>query len=299
MFMQSQYNPGYVGWENQPTWWVSAKRNTESTLGVRGNGSQFNLNWQGQFPEWKSNLGVVFNYEQFNDNRGETSTNGTNGDRYDFKQWKLGLQHNFMFDIGNGKAQAGFGVSLMKFADIFTSNQGGLVNEYKFRPNVDVGLLAVFGNFEIGASVLHSNEPSFRDISAGFADRNAQFKRISYLQSSYEFQIGEMFYIKPNFMMRQLIGQGTINSCGVSIDAGVLFNLNDTVFASYSWGYHKQDYPHSVMVAYRLLSGYQISASMDISGNSGRERSRFEIGFGVYLFGEYYDDEEEETPEVR
>lgn len=299
MFMQSHYNPGYVGWKNQPTWWVSGKLNSETSLGVRGNGNQFNVNWQGQFPEWKSNLGVVFNYEQFNDNRGENSA-GNNADRYDFKQWKLGLQHNFMFDIGDGKAQAGFGVALLKYADIFTGNQGGLVNEYKYRPNVDVGLLASWGNFEIGAAVLHSNEPAFRgNQAAGGVDRNAQFRRVSYIQTSYEFLVGEKFYIKPNFLMRQLIGQGSTNSCGVSMDIGVLFNLNDSVFASYSWGYHKQNYPHSVMVAYRTLGGYQISASMDFSSTTGRDRSRFEIGFGLYLFGEYYDDEEDETPELR
>ncbi len=288
-FMQSHFNPAYAGDVSQPSWWASIKQNKENN----GNGQQYNFSWQGQFPEYKSNLGVIFNYERFNDTRTEVNPN-SNNDIYDFKQWKLGVQHNYEFEVGSGTVRAGFGISLLRYADVYSGNTAGLVGEYKYRPNVDIGFRGRWGNFEFGVSALHSNEPNFRGETTQVIGLNkqAQFRRISYIHTAYEFTLGEAFYLKPSVQVRQLIGQRSYNSCGLSADASLQLNYNDSFFLAYSFRYHYQQYPHSIMLAYRTLGGYQFSASMDLPKGGTGERRRFEVGIGIFLFGDYYEEEE-------
>ncbi len=336
-FQQSVVNPAYVGNENQPQFWVAYQTARESYgSNSEGNGKAFNGLLQGRMYSAPINYGFLFSYEDFNDDR-----EGVNGARGDFRQMQFGLQGSFDFDLGeSGIGRVGLtGALLYHNSDIIANNSastGGAVR--KVFPSLDVGIIAIYGNFEFGMSMVNSAEPSFGvntglstggggvGTGGGLGGQNNQttFRRTSFLTMLYNWELTQTLSLHPQFLLRLGNGQlnaaanpqgGGLNLSGVSLDLTMLVNYYDLLFVGFSYkpdmtsgnssfansGFVYENYFGTAMLGVRLADAYQVSLSWDLvrSGIQNKDRFRkFEIGIGAFLFDNFYFEEVEEPDDL-
>jgi len=261
-FQQSMINPAYVGNENQPQFWASYQSSKEQF----GTGKAFNALFQGRMYNAPINYGFIFAYEDFNDDRDVTNFSR----RGDIRQMMAGLQGSFDFDVGeNGIGRVGLtGALLYHNNDLLSASvPAGDQNLRKVFPSLDIGIIMIYGNFEMGMSVTNSNQPKFGlpnvsttggggvtvgtgGVSTGGA--GTTFKRSSYVTFLYNWKVVETLSLHPQVLVRlgdgQLSGSGGGNGGingtgnnnnfrlnGLSLDLAMLINYYDLAFLGLSY----------------------------------------------------------------
>jgi len=327
-FQQSMINPAYVGNENQPQFWGSLQNSKEEF----GKGKAYNALIQGRMYTAPINYGFIFGYEDFNDSRLLENF----ARRGDFRQWMAGIQASFDFDVGEaGIGRVGLTGALMRYRtepieldSLVTGGQTSDQNLRKILPSLDIGVVLIYGDFEMGMSVTNSNQPklSRTTVALGAGGNNAVFRRSSYITFLYNWKIAETLSLHPQILFRlgdgQLGGGGIgqnpnvpgqvpqnsgVNLNGMSIDLTMLVNYYDLAFLGMSYkpplgqanalDFVYKHYMGTIMTGLRIANAYQVSLSWDLNRPNiiNKERYRkFEVGFGAFLFDDFYFVEEEE-----
>ncbi len=329
-FQQSMTNPAYVGNENQPQYWGSYQTSKEgaSVGSGSGKGKAFTGLVQGRMYSAPINYGILFNYEDYFDNTVNDSTINFNS-KGSFKQFQFGLQGSFDFDLGEkGIGRVGLtGALLYHDSDRIraTTTVGG-TNARKFFPSLDIGIIAIYGDFEFGMSVVNSNQPNFGvqtqtsgtggGTGQNTGNRTSTFLRAYYLNLLYDWKLNDVISLQPQTIIRigdsvgaNTVGSsqtgGGVNLSGVNIDMSLLANYYDLILLGFSYkpklstsqAFLYRNYWATVMAGVRIGQGYQVSFSWDLVRSEITDKSRyrkFEIGFGAFLFDGFYFEEVQE-----
>lgn len=337
-FQQSMLNPAYVGNENQPQYWLSYQSSQEpSGTGLNaglGDGRALSSLIQGRMYSVPINYGVILNYEEFDDPLDTTDVIGFRN-RGDFKQWQAGLQASFDFDVGEkGIGRVGLTGSVIYLNNCRTNPQlcgrdVGADILRKYAPNLDIGIILIYGNFELGMSVVNSSQPSLGLRTPGTTGggggiggggvvggtSNSTFRRTSYISMLYNWDLNSTFSLHPQMLLRMGDGRlnpmvnaggGGVNLSGVSLDLTMILNYYDLFFLGYSYkpnlssgtaltGFAYTNYFSTIMAGVRIADAYQISVAWDLVrpdiSNKNKYR-KLEVGIGAFLFQGFYFEEE-------
>ncbi|MGB1241356.1 MAG: PorP/SprF family type IX secretion system membrane protein [Chitinophagales bacterium] len=265
------YNPAFAGEENHPMIGLSG-RTVKNSLSEPYSFQGF---IHGQIEAIESGIGFMVNYHSF-------------GDDNKRRQMKLGLLYSYTINAGDaGRFKFGLNSSLLHYnSDLIPNNNGSVdvvkTNESFFKFNLDGSILYLNGNFYLGATVFHTNEPNFEFYNIGSISR---FQKVAYLSMGTEIEINETIRLHPavmaNFSLNQISVSG--NNQGF-IDLSLLARFHDRYLFGTSYKMNQTPYKFAFTAGVKLAEKYQLAATYHLKQSSAYlNRNRIGVTLNYFL----------------
>ncbi|MEZ4885433.1 MAG: PorP/SprF family type IX secretion system membrane protein [Chitinophagales bacterium] len=272
------YNPAFAGEESHPMIGVSG-RNLKNGVSEPYSFQGF---IHGQIEAIKSGVGLMVNYHSF-------------GDIYKRRQMKVGLLYSYTIQAGEkGRFKLGLNSSLLHYNSNFVPNSGSVdvvkTNESFFKFNLDGSVLYLNGDFYMGATIFHTNEPNFEFYNIG---GNNRFQKEAYLSMGTQIGVNENITLHPAAMLNFSLNQfsGSFNNQGY-IDLSLLAKFHDKYLAGISYKMNQPPYKIALTAGVKLAEKYQVAATYHLKQSANYlNRSRVGVTFNYFLV------KEEEAPE--
>ncbi len=265
------YNPAFAGEENHPMIGLSGRRMKNGV----SDPSSFQGFIQGQIEAINSGVGFMVNYHSF-------------GDIYKRRQMKVGLLYSYTIHAGEqGRFKLGLNTSLLHYNSDFVpnSNSGSVdvvkTNENFFKFNLDGSVLYLNGNFYMGVTVFHTNEPSFEFYNIGSVSR---FQKEAYLSMGTQITVNEFITLHPAVMANFSLNQfsASFNNQGY-FDFSVLAKFHDRYLVGTSYKLNQTPYKFALTAGIKLAEKYQLAATYHLK-QSANYLNRNRIGVTLNYF---------------
>lgn len=272
------YNPAFAGEENQATIGLSGRR-------IKNNVSE-PYSFQGvihsQIEAINSGVGFMVNYHSF-------------GDDFKRRQMKLGLLYSYTIHAGEqGRFKLGLNSSLLHYNSDFVPSSSGNVdvvktNENFFKFNLDGSVLYLNGNFYMGATIFHTNEPNFEFYNIGSISR---FQQEAFLSMGTQIEITEIIHLQPSLMANFSLNQfsASFGNQGY-FDFNILARFHDKYLFGTSYKINQTPYKFAFTAGIKLAEQYQIAATYHLK-QSANYLNRNRIGITLNYFLAKADEEE-------
>jgi len=265
------YNPAFTGEEGQAKMGLSGRS-------IKSGASEpvsFQGFIQGQVEAIESGLGLMVNYHSF-------------GDEFKRRQLKIGLLYSYTIQAGDkGRFKLGLNSSLLHYNSNFVPSGSGSVdviksNESFFKFNMDGSILFLSGDFYMGVTMFHVNEPRFEFYNIGSSNR---FQKETYISLGQAIRLNENISLHPAAMINFTLNQfsTSFNNQGY-IDVSVLARFHDRYMAGVTYKMNQTPYNFAVMAGVKLAEKYQIAATFHLKESSNfTNRSRVGLTLNYFL----------------
>lgn len=272
------YNPAFAGKEDHAKMGLSLRDMKAGTATPKS--AQGFIH--GQIDAINSGVGLMINYHTF-------------GDNFKRRQMKVGMLYSYtIYEGETGVFKVGLTPSLLHYNSDFVPNSSGSVdvvrtNESFFKFNLDGSVLYLNGDFYMGVTMFHTNEPRFEFYNIGSLNR---FQKEAYITLGQTIDVGTNITLHPAVMVNFTLNQTTIdfNNAGF-IDLSLLGRFQDKFLAGVSYKANQAPYKLAFTGGVKLNDQYQIAATYHLKQANFLNRNR--IGLTLNYFLPTFENEEE------
>lgn len=265
------YNPAFAGEEDHPMIGLSG-RTIKNSLSEPYSFQGF---IHGQIEAIESGIGFMVNYHSFGDNNKR-------------RQMKIGLLYSYTINAGEaGRFKLGLNSSLLHYnSDLIPSSNGSVdvvkTNESFFKFNLDGSILYLNGDFYLGATVFHTNEPNFEFYNIGSISR---FQKEAYISAGTKIEVSEIISLHPAIMANFSLNQvsTSFNNQGY-IDLSLLARFHDRYLFATSYKMNQTPYKFAFTAGVKLAEKYQLAATYHLKQSSAYlNRNRIGVTLNYFL----------------